>query len=536
MPIAILPIVYCPLLPDLYLYCMSTIRRQTIISSVVIYVGFAIGLLNIYFFTREGLPGGGVFATFTTTDYGLISIFVPIATLMMAFASMAMPSFIFKFYPYYNDNLPPRKNDMITWALLVSLVGFILVMVAGWFFKDLVIRKYSQNAPQLVTYYYWIFPMGLGLTIYTILEAYTWSIGKPVLANLSREVLWRLLITILIVLFITRVIKDFGLFIKLYAFTYPAIALTLFGYLLLTKKIHFTFSVSKVTRRYLKKIIALCSFVYSGVLIFTISQVFDTIVIASILKDGIGKAGIFGIAQIMTSIIQAPQRSIISVSIPHLSKAWKDKNMALLQKIYQRSSINLLIFSCGIFLLIALNYKEAVQTFGLNPDYLTGFSAFLLLGLTRVIDMGTGVNTQIIGTSTSWRFELLSGVILLTCMLPLTIILARQFDIVGPALANLISITIYNIVRIIFLWKKFRLFPFTIQSAYTVLLAAVCYTISYFAFTQVHGFIGLVARSAAFILLYGGMLIYFRLSPDIMPVINTIKKRLRLIKKEEETI
>ena len=149
--------------------------------------------------------------------------------------------------------------------------------------------------------------------------------------------------------------------------------------------------------------------------------------------------------------------------------------MALLQKIYQRSSINLLIFSCGIFLLIALNYKEAVQTFGLKDAYLQGFSAFILLGLTRVIDMGTGVNTQIIGTSTSWRFELISGAILLTVMLPLTYILAKHFDIMGPALANLISITIYNIIRIWFLWKKFRLFPFTKQSAYTVLLAAACY-------------------------------------------------------------
>ncbi|HET9432553.1 MAG TPA: lipopolysaccharide biosynthesis protein, partial [Chitinophagaceae bacterium] len=322
---------------------MSTIRRQTIISSIVIYIGFAIGLLNIYFFTKEGL--------FTAADYGLISIFMPVATLMMAFASMAMPSFIFKFYPYYNDNLPPRKNDMLTWALLVAGTGFVLVMIAGFLFKDLVIRKYSENAPQLVAYYYWIFPMGFGLTVYTILEAYTWNLHKPVLANFSREVLWRLLITVLIVLFVYKAIGSFDLFIKLYAFTYPAIAVFLFGYLVVSKKIHFTFSVSRVTRRFFKKILSLCLFVYSGVLIFTISQVFDSIVIASVLTDGIDKAGIFGIAQIMTSVIQAPQRSIIAVSIPHLSKAWKDKNMVLLQKIYQRSSINLLLFSCGIFIL-----------------------------------------------------------------------------------------------------------------------------------------------------------------------------------------
>lgn len=497
---------------------MGNIRRQSIISSVVIYIGFTVGLLNTYFFTKEGI--------FTTADYGLVSIFMPVASLMMAFASLAMPSYIFKFYPYYHDHLPPRKNDMLTWALLIGTIGFILVMIAGWFFKDLVIRKYSQNAPELVRYYYWIFPMGLGLTIYTILEAYAWNLGKPILANFLREVQWRLLTTLLIVLFITNIIEDFSLFIKLYAFAYPVIALTLFGYLLVTKQIHFTFTISKVTRRYLKKILTLCAFVYSGVLIFTISRAFDSIVIASVLPNGLEKAGIFGIATIMTSVIQAPQRSIIAVSIPHLSKAWKDKNRELLQKIYQRSSINLLIFSCGIFLLIALNYTESIRTFGLKDAYLLGFSSFIFLGLSMVIDLGTGVNAQIIGTSTAWRFELVSGIILLALMLPLTYILAKQYDIMGPALANLISITIYNIVRITFLWKKFKLFPFTIQSAYIVLLAAVCYVICYFSFQHMHGFTGLVLRSLAFIVLYGGTIIYFRLSPDIIPVIDSIRKRL----------
>lgn len=362
---------------------------------MVIYIGFAVGLLNTYFFTKQG--------TFTEAEYGLTTIFIAIATMMSAFATMAMPSYIFKFHPYYNDNLPPRKNDMVTWALLVSLVGFILVMIAGWTLKHLVIKKFGTNTPQLVAYYYWIFPLGLGLTIYTVLEAYAWSLHKSVLTNFFREVQWRLFTTVLIVLFVTNIITDYDLFIKIFAFSYPSIALTLLAYLVITKKIHFTFTVSKVSRRYFKKILALCIFVYGGTLIFTISQVFDTIVIASLLEEGSAKAGIFGLATIVTSIIQAPQRGIISASIPHLSKAWKDKNMALLQKVYQRSSINLLIFACGIFLLIWLNFTDGIINFGVKPSYLDAAWIFFLLGITKIIDMGTGVNSQIIGTSTYWR-------------------------------------------------------------------------------------------------------------------------------------
>ncbi len=497
---------------------MTSIRRQSIISSLVIYTGFAVGLLNTYIFTRQG--------NFTESEYGLTTIFIAIATMMSAVAALAMPSYIFKFHPYYNEHLPPRKNDMITWALLVSLAGFLLVMIAGWALKHLVIRKFGTNTPQLVMYYYWIFPMGLGLTIYTVLEAWAWSLHKSVVTNFFREVQWRLFTTVLIVLFLTGVIRDYDLFIKLFAFTYPGIAVGLFCYLAITKKIHFTFSVSKVTRRYFKKILMLCTFVYGGTLVFTISQVFDTIVIASLLEDGSAKAGIFGLATIMTSIIQAPQRGIIAASIPHLSKAWKEKNMGLLQKIYQRSSINQLIFACAIFLLIWLNFHDGISTFRIKSSYDEAAWIFFILGLTKIIDMGTGVNAQIIATSTYWKFELVSGVILLAVMLPLTYILTRQYGLIGPAVGSLVSISIYNIIRIVFLNARFGLFPLTRQSGYTLLLAAACYGACYFAFRDLHGLTGMIIRSLGFIILYGAGTVYFRLSPDIQPIWNAVKGRL----------
>jgi O-antigen/teichoic acid export membrane protein len=499
---------------------MRNIRRQSIIASFVIYIGFAVGMLNTYFFTSH----------FTPAEYGLTSIFIAISTLMMSFATFATPSYIHKFYPYYKDHLPFRKIDMMTWALLISVIGFILVMLAGWLFKGLVIRKYGEHSPQLLTYYYWIFPMGFGLTIYTVLEAYTWNIGQPILTNFLKEVLWRLLTTVIIVLFAVKVIGDFDLFIKLYAFGFPVLALVLFCYLVFTKRIHFTFSVSEVSKQYFRKMVSFCLFVYSAGIVNTISQVIDTIVVASI--GGADKAGIFSLAQLMTSVIQAPQRAIVAASIPHLSRAWKEDNHQLLQKIYQRSSLNQLIFATGLFILIALNYREAIHTFKLREEYLLGFNAFILLGVARIVDMGTGLNAQIIGTSNYWRFELTSGIILLILMLPLTILFTRQYGILGPAIATLISITIFNIIRLFFLWKKFRLFPFTSHSLYTLLAATGCFAISYYIFRNMNDFGGIVLRSLLFLVLYVGTAIYFRLSPDIMPVIQSVSKRFG--KKEKE--
>lgn len=486
-----------------------SIRRQSIISSLVIYFGFAIGFLNTYFFTKEGVSQG----RFTEDQYGLATgAFVAIATLMMTLSSFAMTAYISKFFPYYSDNLPPRKNDMITWALVISVVGFALVMIAGLVFKHLIIRKFTQNAQLLLNYYYWLFPMGFGLTIFSVLEPYAWGLHKSILTNYLREVQWRLFTTLLIALFLFGVISDFDLFIKLYAFGYPFIALTLFVYLLATKKIHITFKPSKVTRRFLKKIIALCTYVYVGTLISTLAKVFDTFVLTSL--KGLAAVGIFTLADLMSSVIQAPQRGVVAASMPHLSKGWKEKNISLIQRVYQRSSINLLIFATGIFLLVWLNFYDGIQFFGLKKIYLEAASVFFLLGLTKIIDMGTGVNAQIIGTSTYWRFELTSGIILLVFMLPSSYFLAKSYGIIGPAIASVISMSIYNLVRIIFLWRKFGLFPFTMATLHTVLIAAVSYGVCFFAFDNMHGLVPMLIRSASFMILYGTGVLYFNLSPD----------------------
>ncbi|MBN8689054.1 MAG: oligosaccharide flippase family protein [Chitinophagales bacterium] len=496
---------------------MSNIRRQSIISSLVIYMGFGVGLLNIYLFTKQGI--------FEEQQYGLYNAIIAIATLMMAFSSFGVPTYIYKFFPYYKSHLPDKKNDQAAIAIITGVIGFIFIIIAGIVLKQLVVKKYITNAPDIITYYQWIFPMGFGLLIFTLLEAWAWQIHKSVFTNFLRELGWRLFTLVLIILYSYQLIS-FDLFVKLFTFSYPFIAIVLLLYLLATRQIHFNFSISKVTRRFSGSIIKLSSFVYAGLVIFNISLVFDSLLIPSVLDDALAQLAIYSVAQNIASMIQAPQRGIISASMIHLSTAWKEKNKDLISRIYKRSSINQLIFATGFFSLVVLNLQDAVLTFQLKDTYLNAFYVVIFLGLAKVVDMGTGVNSQIIITSTFWRFEMFSGIILLAIMLPLSYILTKSNGIVGTAVAQLVSITVYNIIRVVFLWKKFRLQPFSVQSLYTLLLAGSCFAASYFLFRDLHSWAGLFARSIFFCVVFGVTATYMKLSPDIQPVLMQIQKKL----------
>jgi O-antigen/teichoic acid export membrane protein len=495
---------------------MSQVRKQSIISTIFVYAGFVIGFVNTYLFTRQG-------SVFTPAEYGLTNVFIAVGNLMFAFANLGMVSVVYKFYPYYNDNLPKKKNDLLTWSLLVSIIGFCFVILVGIVFKDFVIRKFSGNSPEFIQYYYWVFPFGFSILLFSMFEVFAWNIRKSIFTTFLRELLFRLLTLILIFFLSFKFIHTFDTFIKIYAFTYGGVALVLLFYLAWKKEFYITFSISRVTKKFYKKMVSMASLIYVGSTIYTIATFIDSIIIMSLW--GMAATGIFYLGFVVSGLIQAPQRGAVAASIPVLSKAWKDKDYDKINLIYQRSGINLLIASLGIFLLVWLNYTDAVTTFKLKPAYLESKWIFFFLGLAKVVDMGTGVNSQIIGTSTFWRFEFVSGMVLLSLAVPLNYVLVKHFGIIGAGYSTLISYSVYNVIRIIFLKRKFNMHPFSMKTVYAIILAFLAYFICYYTFDSFHGFFGILLKTSVFTALYGGAIVYFDLSPDVLPIWDNIKSK-----------
>jgi O-antigen/teichoic acid export membrane protein len=494
---------------------MSQIRRQSIISTIIIFIGFAIGFFNNLFFTKTGW--------FSPDQYGLTRSFFDFSQIINAYSFLGLSAVIYKFSPYYKAHLKDKENDLLSWALLFSVIGFLLFLTGGLIFKSFFERKFFVNSQILVDYYYWIYPFGFSLLIFGILESYCWSLKRTVISNFLRETALRLLTSFLIILFIFRVI-NFDTFIKLFACLYGILVIILLVYLKQKGQLHFTFKVSKVTRRLSKKMITFGAFVFAGVAISTTAALSDSLTISS--KIGQTAIGIFAFSTYISNIIQVPQRSVIAISIPVLSEAWREKNYAAISTLYKRSSINLLLISLFLFGNIWLCYDDGIKALQLNPIFLEGKFVVLFYGLKLIVDMGTGVNGQIIGTSNFWRFEFLTGIILLLLIAPLNYFLIGRIGIVGAGISNFVAYTVYNIIRLAFLWKKFKMQPFSINTLWAILMAPALFALTYFVTQQLDGWAGIVCKAILYSSTFIACVWYFKLTPDSAPVINTLKKKL----------
>ena len=495
---------------------MSQIRNRSLKATSWIYLGFLIGAVNTYFFTHKDW--------FSTAEYGLTRALLDISMLVCAFSTFGVTTYIVKFFPYYKDNIGSKKNDLLGISLIIAISGFILTSLSLWFLNPLIIKKFSTNSLLLVQYFYFVIPLALFILLYNILEAYSYGFDKGVFTSFLRELMLRLFTMVIIVLKVFGIIT-FDSFILLFSLQFAVIVLILGIHLFKEKQLWISFKRSNVTFKYRKKIFALLSLTFLVIIVTVLRQAIDGLVLAA--KQDLSKVGIFGFAAYLVSVLQAPFRSIVAVTIPILSRSWKEKNYKEINRIYGRSSINLLSFALFAFFCIWLNYENAIQFFGINPEYLEGRWVFFLLGIVAIIEMGTGVNGQIIGTSTHWRFELWTSLLLTALILPLSYFLTTTYGIMGPAFANLISFSIYNFVRYLFLLRRFNMQPFSYKTIEVILIAFITYISCYFIFKEVNGLSGMVLRTLFFSILFIGIVYFRKITPDLQITVNSFFKKLK---------
>lgn len=495
---------------------MGQIRKQTITSSFLSYIGFLIGAINTYFFTKQGL--------FTPEQYGLTQIIISISQIVGPLATLGMTAFMNRFFPYYFDNLPNRKNDMLTVAVIFSAIGAILVFTGCFVFEPVVVRKFSARSAQVVQYYYWSLVFAFSFLCFLILESYLGTLKKTVLPNFMKETAYRAFVSVLIALYAFGVIS-FNYFVILFCCIYLLIVLIMVLYLLFTGQLYLSLQFSSVTRRIRKQVTTYVGFVYTSIAVTSIAKQIDTLAVAG--AKSAGEAGVYSLNQFSAAILQVPFRALQAIVTPMMAQHWKNKNVGEIERIFKRSSINLFLISSYLFFMIWLNYDDGLQLLGLDARYSSGKNVFLILGLYNILELTTGISALLIITSPGWRFEFYAGLVLLAFSIPLNIIMARWQGMEGVAMATFATFTIFNTLRLIFIKRRFNMSPFTIKTLYGVVLIAACYIITKSFLGNLHGFTGILLRSVLFSGMFVAGVASFRITPDLHQVWLLLRKRLK---------
>lgn len=480
---------------------MGVVRKQSIHSSLYIYVGFALGAFNFWLLPK----------ILTTEEFGLIRILISVCTLLAGLCSLGTLQVITRFYPYYSHDPRGRKNDLLGWAVAIGLGGFLLLVLFTLLFKDLFIRKFQGNSPLFVNYFYLIYPFTLFILLFGIYERIAWSKQITIFSNFLRETGVRVFTLVIVVALWARWI-NFKSFVTLYSLQFGVVFLFLYLFLTFRRGTYLSIKVSETTRTHFREMITYAGFIAGGGLFMLIEQNFNTILLGS--RSSLATAGIFDLANFMATLLLVPKRSMQAAASATIASALKDSDMARVARLYRKSCATLLIVALFILGIIWLNIDHVFDLY--KPEYRSGKYVVLVIGIAYLVDMATGLNYDILVNSKLWKLHFYISVGLVAFFLLVTYLFVRWFSMMGSAYAILLSLTIYNLVRCLLLWWKYGFQPFSAKTLLILASGVGAYLVTYFVIPPLPNMVwdGL-AKCVCFTGVFALAVIGGRLSEDV---------------------
>jgi O-antigen/teichoic acid export membrane protein len=492
---------------------MGVIQQQGTKSSIFLLIGFAIGAVNTIFLFPK---------LFTQAEYGLTRALIDTATILSSLATLGSLPVIYKFYPFYRSHTRPKENDLPFITAVICLTGFLLICLAGFIFKDFIIRKLGKS-PLFAEYFYLVYPFTFLMLAFSWMESFGWSFKKTVTTNFLRETMVRVVTTVLILLIVGGLITHVQ-FINLFSLLYLIPVLILFSILVSTKQWKFNFRISKVTRRFKGKMFAFGLFVFGASFLNIASKTIDSFMIIGL--KGLEATAVFTIASYLVALMDLPLRSINSIATPVLSESWKEKRLDQIFSIYKKSTITLLVSGLLIYLVVLLCIDDLVSF--LNAEAWSQVPVVVaIMGVAKIIDLGTGVNGQIIGTSINWKFDFWTNVLLTLLAFPLNFILISEFGIVGAAVSNVLAMLIFNFVRFLFIYRKYGWQPYSFAHFKVISVGLILFLLVKAIPFILNIYVDAVFRAVLFAGLFIPAMLRMNVSEDFNATANKVMARLR---------
>ncbi len=445
---------------------MGVIIRQSIKSSIAIFIGVIFGMLNRLIL----FPG-----TLTEMQIGLIQVIIAVAILLAQLGQWGSSSTITKFFEHFKkkDILP----EFLGVTFLSSLTGFLIFTGLFFLFQDQVFTFFHKEMALVSDYSLHIVAISLFIIIGYLASTVSYNFQRVTFPSLMNNLVTKALISCAVLAYYFKVVA-FNNFIVLYSLTYAVAALAIVIYVRKYFQVKVRFNFKKFGRPDYLKTVKYSSFVWIGAVSTVITHSIDSLMLSGM--EGLSATGIYSIAFFMGVIIEIPKKATSFISSPIISKHWENGRIGDIRKLYHQTSINQGIAAFTLFILLFASLDEVFSLIPNSDVYVTGKYVALIIGFSKVLDMISGSNSEILKTSDRYKWDFILMVFFIAISIVTNLILIPMYSLNGAALATLISVFFYNLFRFVLLKRFYSLDPFNKNTVKLIAVSVVMMAIIYF--------------------------------------------------------
>ncbi|MBS1550300.1 MAG: oligosaccharide flippase family protein [Bacteroidetes bacterium] len=441
---------------------MSVVARQGFKYSIIGYLGYLLGTLSsIFIFPHDMVFYGKLRYILSTTE-----IMVPIVVFGISFANV-------KFF--LEARKANKHQNLLSLSLLAIVLNFLLFLgiyfLLTWIFPEIRETKLWLNKKIIL-------PLVLILSLSTVLNKYISNFKRIVIPNIFENLFPK--------------IANLGAFVLFYywgmaenialLFFFSMFILSLSGYSVYAHKlepIQWDFDKSYLKKDQLwMQILSYSFFGFLGNIGNYIAIRIDTFMIGEYIDmEGVG---IYSTLFAVISLISIPQMGLFTISAPIINQCITEGDYKSLDDFHKKTSLSIFFLGAVLFSCILIGFPYLTYYMG-NGNLLREAQPVLwILGSAILVDLATGFNGNIISLSKYYKFNIVIMIFLaaLTIALNYYFIFYTHWGIVGVALATGISLSLYNIIKIIFNFIMFKIHPLTIEMIFVSILCTLAITVA----------------------------------------------------------
>jgi len=426
---------------------MGIIKRQASRNTLINFIGAGFGAL-----TRLSMP-----AILTDMQIGFITMLDAVSGLFVTIFSLGFNQILARLFPRFRDE-ERGHNGFLLFGVYISLVGITLGSLGYFLFKD----AFTPNDPFYQNYEGFvllIFPLIFFRIIFKNLDGYASMLMNSVVGTLLEGLVTKV-IFFLAVLAVALELLNYDTLILIFVISLciPGVIITAYSFIK-------TPVILKPSREFFepqtKKDIL--HFIGFGVLLGASNSIIfyvDSLMVNKLVS--LEALGIYSTYFFAARILAIPARSLSKISVVIISELWKKNDKEGINEIYTKSCQNQLIIAGFLLTVGVICLPSAIQFLPTEKValYQHHLPVFLFLGLALLVELATGLNSTIIGTSEKYKYNAYFNMILAVLVFALNFALIQFMSLSGAALATFLAMLTINTIRWYFLKAKYGLNPF----------------------------------------------------------------------------